>query len=323
MFSRKNDGKITRIIYTSDLHASDRTFMKFTNLIRKCKADVAIVGGDVTGKAIVPIIRQPDGTYSAYFQGLDQIAKNEGKVVELERNISTNGMYAYRTTKEEIDALDADKKKFSDLFAELMKERLIRWLRIIEERVKQVGARVYIMGGNDDDPVVDEVIRDSGFVVNPDGMVLNIDEDYEMISTGYGNITPWNCPRDIPEERLAEKIESMASKVTNMNSCIFNFHVPPINTLLDQCPKLDTSVYPPKPKLGEMTSGGSLAVRQAIEKYQPLLGLHGHIHESKGLDKIGRTTCFNPGSEYSEGILGGVMVNLSRGGMRSFQFISG
>jgi len=323
MFSGKNDGKITRIIYTSDLHASDRTFMKFTNLIRMCKADVAIVGGDLTGKAIVPIARQPDGTYSAYFQGLDQIATNEEKVVELERNISTNGMYAYRTTKEEIDALNADKKKFSDLFAELMKERLIRWLRIIEERVKQVGARVYIMGGNDDDPLVDELIRDSGFVVNPDGMVLKIDENYEMISTGYGNITPWNCPRDIPEERLAEKIESMASKVTNMSSCIFNFHVPPINTLLDQCPKLDTSVYPPKPRLGEMTSGGSLAVRQAIEKYQPLLGLHGHIHESKGLDKIGRTTCFNPGSEYSEGILGGVMVNLSRGGMKSFQFISG
>src|SRR5947208_2868876 len=154
MFSGKNDGKITRIIYTSDLHASDRTFMKFTNLIRMCKADVAIVGG----------------------------------------------------------------------------------------------ARVYIMGGNDDDPLVDELIRDSGFVVNPDGMVLNIDENYEMISTGYGNITPWNCPRDIPEERLAEKIESMASKVTNMSSCIFNFHVPPINTLLDQCPKLDTSVYPPKPR---------------------------------------------------------------------------
>ena len=72
-----------------------------------------------------------------------------------------------------------------------------------------------------------------------------------------------------------------------------------------------------------LTSVGSTAVRSAIEKFQPLLGLHGHIHESKGSIKIGRTLCVNPGSEYSEGVLKGVMMNLDEKGVRSFQFTSG
>jgi len=163
----------------------------------------------------------------------------------------------------------------------------------------------------------------SSLVVNAEGRVITIDDSHEMISTGYGNMTPWKCPRDIPEEQLEAKMVAMAQNVKDPSNCVYNIHVPPIATLLDECPKLDTSVYPPRPLLGQMTQGGSTAVRKVIEKYQPLVSLHGHIHESRASDKLGKTICLNPGSEYSEGILRGVIVNLEDHKLKSFQFVSG
>ena len=69
-----------------------------------------------------------------------------------------------------------------------------------------------------------------------------------------------------------------------------------------------------------MASVGSIAVRAAIEKYQPLLGLHGHIHESRSAQKIGRTLCINPGSEYGEGVLRGILLELSSKGLEDHVF---
>jgi len=66
-----------------------------------------------------------------------------------------------------------------------------------------------------------------------------------------------------------------------------------------------------------------VAVREAIEKYKPLLGLHGHIHESRGVVNIGRTLCINPGSEYGEGIIRGAIVDLAKDKVLSYQLTSG
>jgi Icc-related predicted phosphoesterase len=154
--------------------------------------------------------------------------------------------------------------------------------------------------------------------------VVNIDEKHEMISTGFSNITPWRCPRDITEDELSKKIDEMAVNVQNMENCIFNFHCPPYNTPIDIAPKLDDLL---KYKLApggepEKAPVGSMAVRKAIEKYQPLLSLHGHIHESKGFVKIGRTTCLNPGSEYMESVLRGVLIDIKRDAI-NFLFTEG
>jgi len=113
--------------------------------------------------------------------------------------------------------------------------------------------------------------------------------------------------------------------------CVFNLHCPPKDSLLDRCPKLDTSRMDqgelPKPVLERgrmvMTSGGSAAVREAISTYQPVVGLHGHIHESAGRMKLGRTPSFNPGSDYDKGILQGVIVSIRGGAVVSYQHTSG
>jgi Icc-related predicted phosphoesterase len=115
--------------------------------------------------------------------------------------------------------------------------------------------------------------------------------------------------------------------VSDPSHCIFNFHDPPVDSTLDTCPELDWSTDPPTPivKAGQlvMHPAGSQSVRRAIETHQPMLGLHGHIHESPAAVKIGQTLCINPGSEYAEGMLRGALLNLSDGNVESYQLTRG
>lgn len=313
----------TRIFFATDVHGSEKAFMKFVNAGKFYKADVLILGGDLTGKFIIPIVEQTDGSYLAHFLGSDIVAKTQEELQALEKNIRYNGYYPYRTNPKEKEELDADRAKVDKLFKRLMVEGLQRWIRIAEKRLRDTGIKVYITGGNDDPPDIEPVLRSSDYVINPEGAVVKIDDYHEMISTGYTNITPWKAPRDIPEEELAKKIEEMASQVKDMSNCIFNFHCPPYDSIIDAAPKLDKL----RPTVGAdgliMIPVGSTAVRSSIEKHQPLLGLHGHIHESKGVFRIGQTLCLNPGSEYSEGILRGAIINLNEKRVKNYLIVKG
>jgi len=325
---RSSSSKFTQIFYATDVHGSDRCFLKFTNAAKFYDVDVLILGGDLTGKMIVPIIEQPDGSFTSKFLGNDFVSKSSQDLADLETSIRNSGLYPYRTNGTELKQLQADKSKITDLFQRLMIERLQNWVNLAEERLRETKTKMYITGGNDDPLAIEDVMRGPfKHIIDPEGSVIQIDEYHEMVSAGYSNMTPWNCPRDISEEELARKIESSVMDVKDMKTAIFNFHVPPVDSGLDTAPKLDTSVDPPKPivRSGKMVmfGAGSTAVRNAIEKYQPLLGLHGHIHESSGVMKIGNTLCINPGSEYGEGILRGVIVTLSRDGVESYQLTQG
>lgn len=315
---------MTLVFFTTDVHGSERCFMKFVNAGSFYGADVIVLGGDVTGKMIVPLVEQPDGSYEADFVGTIHRVKTKAEIDELVKNIRYSGYYPFMATKEQVEELKASKEKVDELFGKLMAETMERWVRIAEERLRPKGIRCFITPGNDDRFVIDEVLSRSDYVENPEGKVVEIDKDHEMISTGWSNPTPWNSPRETSEEDLERRIEEMASRVRNMSNCIFNTHVPPIDTPLDSAPKLDKN-------LKAVTSGGQLvmisagsrAVRNAITRHQPLVGLHGHIHESKAFCKIGRTLCLNPGSEYGEGVLRGVLLKLDRNGLKSYVFTQG
>jgi len=313
----------TRIFFATDLHGSERCFRKFVSAGKFYDANVLVVGGDITGKMIIPIVNQPDASFTAELFGVKRLVKQEKDLLALEDDIRNSGFYPYRTDPEEMKLL-ADETKIDELFSRVMVETLERWVRLAEKHLRNTGIKCFIMPGNDDRLVVDHVIEESDFVVNPEGKVVCIDGYHDMISTGYANITPFDCPRDIPEEELAKKIEAMASQVKDMRNCIFNFHCPPYDTQLDPAPKLDQDLKPVV-RGGNvvMYPAGSTSVRSAIEKYQPLLGLHGHIHESRGIFRIGRTICLNPGSEYTEGYLRGAIVNLDRDKVESYTLTSG
>ena len=315
----------TRIFFSTDFHGSDQCFLKFINAGKFYKASVIICGGDITGKMIVPLISIPENGYEAEFVGRRQIARGENEAAQLEKSISQVGYYPFRTTKEGFSELNEDRARLDELFSELMVQRVRNWIRIAEDKLRDSEIKCIINAGNDDRMEIDDVLESSKVLIHPEGKIVKVDEKHEMISTGYTNMTPWNCPRDISEEELATRIQDMTSKVSDMQNCIFNSHCPPFDSAIDAAPKLDKDLKPVVSGGGEiiMVPVGSTAVRAAIEKYQPLLGLHGHMHESKGSAKVGRTLCVNPGSEYAEGILKGALITIEDGKIKTFQFTSG
>lgn len=326
-----------KILNVSDIHGSETCYRKFLNALVLYKADVGILCGDLSGKMINPIVKQADGSYLTTLMGQNRRAETEEELKALEKDIALIGNYYFRTDPDEMAELRAEGKtiegrideratkislsagKIDSLFEKLALERLQHWMELAEERLKGKNIDVFMTAGNDDLLAVDSVIDNSSTFVNPDLKKVFVQE-YEMISLSWSNPTPWDTSRECSEEELEEKIEGMASQVDDMNTAIFNFHIPPYDTLLDQAPKLSDKLVP---STDETIPAGSKAVLDAIKKYQPMLGLHGHIHESRGIVKIGQTICLNPGSEYSEGILRGVLVMIKKNKVKDFMFVSG
>jgi Icc-related predicted phosphoesterase len=314
----------TKLFFTTDLHGSDICYRKFLGAARFYQVDVLIVGGDITGKEIVSLIEQSDGGYAATVQGRERRVNGREEVEKLEQTIADLGSYPFRTSKSQMESLAGDKDKLNELFSQLINDRMKRWLALAEKHLKGTKIRCYVCPGNDDRFEIDPILDSSEFVVNPNDHLVELDDRHEMVSLGYSNITPWKCPRDIPEAELGKKIEALTAQVKNMPNCIFNFHCPPYDTGIDTAPHLDENLKPIfKAGEVEMIPVGSKSVRSAIEKNQPLLGLHGHIHESKGTFKIGRSICLNPGSEYSEGMLRGALVHLHDKGLKNYVLTTG
>lgn len=327
MPERRKEKKFTRIFFATDAHGSERTFRKFLNSGKYYEADIVMLCGDLTGKMLVPLVQGSDGTYTGKLFGQEQKARTEEELRAIEQKISNAGFYPHRTDSSGMKELEADPKKAAELFETLMLQTLERWVNVAEEHYRDSGIMCIISGGNDDPLDIESVLNSSDYVINPDGKLINLDRCHQMITLGHANITPWKCPRDVSEEKLRELIENLAGKVEDIENCVFNMHAPPKDSVIDTAFKLDESIYPPKVVMqgGQPVSigVGSIAVRESIEKYQPLVGLHGHIHESRGAVNIGKTLCINPGSEYGEGILRGAIVNIAKNRVLSYQLTSG
>jgi len=321
--------KLTRLLHVADLHGSEICFRKIMRSLDLYKPDVITVCGDLTGKGIVPIVQQADGSFKASFYNKTYNLHTKEEINDLVEKIRVNGWYEWNCTGSSFEEFKASEEAQAKVFTEVASQTIKRWVDYAAEVLKGKKLKLYILPGNDDEMAIDEPLRSTGSdnIVDPEGQVVQIDDEHEMISSGFANVTPWHAPRDIPEEKLAEKIEDMAGKVKDMKSCIFNFHCPPYGTMLDGAPKVDPSFNPPKIVYEGggpvMIPAGSTAVRAAVEKYQPLVGLHGHIHESRAVEKIGRTLCINPGSEYAEGILHGCLVNITKDEVKSYLFTRG
>ncbi|MBS7616336.1 metallophosphoesterase [Candidatus Bathyarchaeota archaeon] len=314
----------TRLFFISDVHGSERCFIKFLNAGTFYKANCIILGGDLTFKAIVPVVKKSD-KYYATFLGEKYILNNDAEVNALEKRIRSIGFYPYRLSEEQMQELSANPRKQDELFLQLVLEMIKKWVTIAEDKLKGTNVKCFISPGNDDDPKIDEYLKASKRIIYPEEQVVQVDDHHEMITLGVANITPWHCFRDVSEEVIYEKLEKLASQVRNMETCIFNLHAPPYGTPLDLAPKLDENLKPvPSPTGGvEMVNVGSTSVRKIIEKYQPMLSLHGHIHESRGSIRIGRTLCVNPGSEYTEGILKGFLADITEKGIKDYIFTTG
>jgi Icc-related predicted phosphoesterase len=311
---------LPKIFFATDLHGSEMCWRKFLNAAKFYDVDVLICGGDMTGKAIVPIV-QENGHFTFTLAGVQQAVGAE-QVGEVETQIRRKGYYPLQMSVERLHELDQNEKMRAETFQQVMLEGVDRWMGMAADKLRGTGVRCFVCPGNDDEMEVDDVIRRSDLVELGEGRRVEID-GYSMISTGWSNHTPWNTHREETEEQLGERIESMAKEITDPSRAIFNLHCPPYKSGLDEAPAIDADL--------RLLHGGralrpvgSTAVRQAIEKHQPLLSLHGHIHESKGAIKIGKTLSINPGSSYEEGMLMGAIIQLDpKKGIKSYQLVNG
>jgi uncharacterized protein len=309
--------------YASDIHGSDLLWRKFINAAGFYGVEVLIMGGDIAGKAVIPVVRRNNSFYSPGFAG--ERVFSEDELPALERRIRDTGLYPYRMSEEELARVENDQGAIDALFRQVMRETLERWLLLAEERLRGKEVRLYVMLGNDDEPALREVLSTSSIAVDCEDHTVELGEGFQMLSCGFANPTPWHSSREMPEEELQRHIERLADQLLDPARSVFNLHVPPIHTPIDSAPVVNENLSPII-QGGSILMGpaGSQAVRNVIERYQPLLALHGHIHESRGTAKIGRTLCINPGSAYGEGVLHGALFELDkRKGLKCYQLTSG
>jgi Icc-related predicted phosphoesterase len=311
------------LYYASDVHGSDQCWRKFLGAGRFYGVQALIMGGDLTGKAIVPIERDPDGSFSATFLGETRRGRTQVELDQLADAVRYNGMYPWIAEAAEIARHHGDPDARAALFERVMLDELRRWIALADERMAPLGIEVHVMAGNDDPWSCDAVVAAATHVQSSDDRVTMVG-GHEMISCSYANPTPWNSPRELDEDALYTRIKGLADQLEHPETSIFNLHVPPHASGLDTAFEIDDQlrivVRDGKPH--EMPVG-STAVRQILEEYQPLLALHGHIHESRGAAHIGRTLALNSGSEYASGRIHGVTVSLAGDRVRSHQFTIG
>lgn len=313
-----------RIFFSVDVHGNTALWRKWLAAREIYKANVLMFCGDLTGKLMVPIVENRDGTYTVSYRGVKRTFKR-GELGEAERLLEERGVYYIVAKPEEIEYLKNNYDEVLRLMNEQIIRRMRRWLELVTSRIDPKEVTLIVMPGNDDIFEVDEVIRefeDHG-VIYPLGDVVEV-EGIEMISLDYVNPTPWSTPREAEDKKLRKMIDKLVSKLSNPSRSVWNFHSPPYKTKIDLAPELDKDLRPVKVGGGvRYVHVGSMAVRNAIEEYKPMLGLHGHIHESGGIDRVGDTVVLNPGSEYESAVLRGFIVEVEDGKVKNFWRVEG
>ena len=315
--------KRVTLFYASDIHGSELVFRKFLRAAPFYRADAAIFGGDLSGKALVPLVEVLPGRFHGVLFGTTYDVEAGGALVELEDRIRTNGFYPYRTTPEDHSRMVADPEHLRAVFSRVMVETAERWVTLADEQLRAAGVPAIMMPGNDDEPEVKRILAQGDWIEDGEGRVVEL-LGYQVASYGYATTTPWHSPREVTEEGMAGALDALLAPVDPARPLILNLHDPPNASGLDLAMKLSADLRVQVAGGEPMRAAvGSTAVRAAIERTRPVLSLHGHIHESRAIARIGRTVCINPGSVYGEGVLQGVLVTLEGDRVVSQQLVAG
>ncbi|HUB42096.1 MAG TPA: hypothetical protein VMA72_24875 [Streptosporangiaceae bacterium] len=298
-----------KIFFATDIHGSEVCWRKFLNSAAFYKADLVVLGGDVTGKAMVPITAR-SGYWEVTLRGETLRLDSKSELDDIMARIRNSGFYPAIVSPDELAHLGGSETAVGERFEHEMISSLDRWLDMADGKLRGGQIPCILNGGNDDIFEIDSVIEASPCVSFAEGKLLDLD-GFSLVSMGWTNPTPWNTYREAPEEELAPKIEALAALVPDMGRAIFNFHAPPYGTGLDEAPALDDNLRPMHGGAA-MKPVGSKAVRDAILTHQPMLSVHGHIHESRAIKRMGRTLAINPGSVYGDGVLQGAVLELDK-----------
>lgn len=309
-----------RIFFASDIHGSTTCFRKLVNAGAFYAADCLIMGGDLAGKELVPVVAEGRG-WRASFRGNVFELETLEEVADFERRVATVGTYTLRTTPDFVNELRRSQDVVEDTLHRLVLERTEEWIGLAVERLKGTGIRLLIGLGNDDFDDMPPYLDQEPVGYANDGL-LDLGE-FTLASLGWSNVTPWHTNRECTEEQLALRMREL-HEASDPSRTIFNIHVPPYDSGLDLAPQLSDDLQ--VQLVGgqpDLVPVGSTAVAKSIAEYQPLLSLHGHIHEGRGVVKQGRTTVVNPGSEYDQASLLGVLLEVRPGKVKACQLVAG
>jgi len=304
----------TRFLFSTDFHGSETIWRKFLNSAKHFDLDALVLSGDMMGKLMIPIVERPDGKYDASLHA-EQFVLTKEEIPDFAKRCRMITYLPYVTKPEEVERISNDETYREDLFERLEQETIRTWLSLIRDRVPEK-CKVILSPGNDDKLSIDTIIRaemaNIPNLIFGEQEVVCLDDEHEVLCYGWSNPTPFNSPRECSEEEIETQLEKVVAQVKDMKTAVFCIHVPPYQSTIDEAPLITEDLkYDMSSGRVQMVPVGSTAVRKIIEKYQPLLGLHGHIHESPGFIHIGRTQCLNPGSEYAEGILKAFLVEIN------------
>jgi uncharacterized protein len=309
-----------RVFFVSDIHGSETCFRKLVNAGKFYGADLLVMGGDLAGKELIPVVGQA-GSWTARFRGTPFTMDTLAEVAEFERRVATMGPYTLRTDGGFVAELRHDQEVVEQTLRRLILERTEKWVALAADRLAGTGIRLLIGLGNDDFDEMIPYLNLGPVSYAPDGL-LDLG-DFTLVSLGWSNITPWRTNRECTEELLAEKL-AVVHESADPARTIFNIHVPPYDSGLDLAPRLDESLQ--IQLVGgqpDLVPVGSASVAASISAYQPLLSLHGHIHEGRGMTRKGRTVVINPGSEYEQASLLGALIDIKPGKVKRCQLVSG
>ncbi len=298
-----------KLFFATDVHGSEICWKKFIGAAKFYEANVVILGGDMTGKAIVPIIAQGGGKYKVTLLDQESILDGQEEVATMVAMIQNRGYYPYVTDPDEVAQISATPGRSDELFLQEALKTVARWMEYADARLQGSGIRAFVCPGNDDMFEIDDVLKQSKCVELVEGKVIQLDEHHEMINAGWSTPTPWHTHREESEEQLKHRIQVMIDQLKDVKNSVFNLHDPPYGSGLDDAPELTADMRPAYAGRS-LVPVGSKAVLELIEKYGPILGLFGHVHEGKGTRKYRNTLCINPGSMYEQGMLHGAVVEL-------------
>jgi len=302
-------GSRMKIYFATDVHGSEICWKKFIGAHKFYEVDTLILGGDMTGKAIIPIIAQGNNKYKVTLLDQETILESKEDVNKMVATIQNRGYYPYVTDPDEVMEISTTPGRSDEVFLKEALKTMQRWMAYADARLEGTAMRCYVCPGNDDMFEIDDIIKQSKHVELVEGKVIQLDEYHEMINAGWSTPTPWKTPREESEDQLRQRIQVMIDQLKDVRNSVFNLHDPPYGSGLDDAPELTKDMRPAYAGRS-LVSVGSHAVLELIEKYEPLLGLFGHIHEGKGTRIYKHTLCINPGSMYEQGMLHGAVIEL-------------
>ena len=299
----------TTVFFATDVHGSEVCWRKFVNSGKHYEADALILGGDMTGKAIVPITADGGGRYHFSMQDQRHEVEGDEELAQAQRLIQDHGYYPVPMSREELQDYTDHPEHLDDVFRREMLRTVERWMVFADERLAGSGILCIVCPGNDDSHEIDPIIDATPSITVGEGNVLDLPGGYQLVSSGWTNPTPWDTHREEEEAALKARIESVIREASvGPERLVLGLHAPPYDTQLDVAPKIDWETLTVQGQ--DSAHVGSTAVREVIEEVQPILSLHGHIHESRAAVRIGRTLAINPGSSYTEGMVAGCVVDL-------------